>query len=186
MRNSRIPQLKSHNNSTASSTSRALVFPSSISSNPDVVDEVQKYCTEGTPSWMSNSNSHSDLKVTEEVIDNEDEVDENDSNISSSNPTSSDEEDAENLLQGCIKQAWAAKNTNSGNHNKRQQFAPKKVSYEHLNAQLVFASSHMSGNQFYHLKNAFFSEHPKCDKKIILDKVFKKIIITTLKFLKER
>ena len=147
MRNSRIPQLKSHNNSTASSTSRALVFPSSTSSNPD---EVQKYCTEDTPSWMSNSNSHSDLKVSEEVIDDDDEVDENDSNISSSNPTSSDEEDAENLLQGCIKQAWAAKNTNSSNHNKRQQYVPKKVSYEHLNTQLAFASSHLTGNQFYH------------------------------------
>lgn len=83
---------------SSANPSRTLVFPSSsMSSTNGDVDEVQKYCTEGTPSWMSKSNSHTNLSVL--TIDDlkEEESD-------------SDDQDAEDLLQGCIKQAWPAKN----------------------------------------------------------------------------
>lgn len=93
-RRTRIPVKAS-----ASNPSRTLVFPSSsMSSTNGDVDEVQKYCTEGTPSWMSKSNSHTNLSVL--TIDDLKEEESDDS----------DDQDAEDLLQGCIKQAWPAKN----------------------------------------------------------------------------
>ena len=62
-----------------------------------------------TPSWMSKSNSHSNLVALEpEDLKAEGEDVGTDS--------SSSDEEAENLLQGCIKQAWAAKNNNSHIH----------------------------------------------------------------------
>ena len=74
---------------------------------------------------MSKSNSHSnlvalepeDLKAEGEDVGNE---------------SSSSDEEAENLLQGCIKQAWAAKNNNSNIHKGQQHQNLQKVSESEL------------------------------------------------------
>lgn len=88
----------------AASSSRALVFPSTSSvvstgaTGPDGLqghhDEVKKFCAEGTPSWVSKSNSQTNLSLS---FDNDDLKGSDDSDDS-----------ADELLQGLVKKAWDA------------------------------------------------------------------------------
>lgn len=93
-RTTRIPVKSSSGLSSHSGSSRALVFPST-SSNAGDCDEVKKFCAEGTPSWVSKSNSHtnlSTLSIEDLKIEEEDDSE------------SGDDE----LLQGLVRKAWDA------------------------------------------------------------------------------
>ena len=112
MNKSRIP-IKSHNisNSSTSSSSRAMAFPSN-SSTTENIEQPKRFFTESTPiSWMSEEpeDNDEDLKPTREDGSRDDPSD------NTSNNSSSDEGD-EDLLQGLIKQAWAPKSHKAGGH----------------------------------------------------------------------
>lgn len=98
-RTTRIPVKASHNSS--SSSSRALVFPSTssvVSNQADGGgghDEVKKFCAEGTPSWVSKSNSQTNLSS---LLDDDHQSEEEDDS----------DESADELLQGLVKKAWDA------------------------------------------------------------------------------
>ena len=112
MNKSRIP-IKSHNNSSSTSSSRAMVFPSN-SSTTENIEQPKRFCTESTPiSWMSEEplEDDEDLKPTREDGSRDD----HDPSDASNNNSSSDEGD-EDLLQGLIKQAWAPKSHKAGGH----------------------------------------------------------------------
>ena len=72
--------------------------------------EIKKYCQEGTPSWMSKSNSHTnlstlsieDVKLSEPEMPVAAATNETGNQGSDSEDTSEDEE----LLQNVIKSAW--------------------------------------------------------------------------------
>jgi hypothetical protein len=92
------------------------------------VDEVQTYCIEGTPSWMSKTNSNTNLSsitADDNIKDiHSSRLNESaDTSSSSSEDSSLSSDNDELLLQGCIKQAWAAKG--------KPQFIPK-VTIEHF------------------------------------------------------
>ena len=77
----------------SSSSQRALIFSSATPSEMGC-EEVKKFCVEGTPSWMSKSNSNTNLSAL--TVEDEQE-------------TSSDDSEGDDILQGCIKTAWPAK-----------------------------------------------------------------------------
>ena len=86
-----IPVKSANNPAVAnapSSSSRALIFSNTPS---ELGEEVKKFCVEGTPSWMSKSNSNTNLSA----LTLEDSSDES--------------EGDDDILKDCIKTAWPAK-----------------------------------------------------------------------------
>ena len=84
--------------------SRAFAFPSISSTTSgygDCSEEVKTFCQEGTPSWMSKSNSQTNLSSLS--------IDENQKHDNKTHQDDSDSSDAsadEELLQNVIKSAW--------------------------------------------------------------------------------
>ena len=114
-RQTRIPvkNATSSGRSSVASSSRALNFPSNFS-NVDTADEVKKFCAEGTPSWMSKSNSHTNLSSLSIEDLKEPVIHELDRNEVQNTDTESSDSNDEELLQGCIKKAWDARKPSFG------------------------------------------------------------------------
>ena len=94
----------SHGPDSMNTGSRAFAFPSISSTTSgygDCSEEVKTFCQEGTPSWMSKSNSQTNLSTLS--------IDENQKHDNKTHQDDSDSSDAsadEELLQNVIKSAW--------------------------------------------------------------------------------